>query len=68
VATGVREADLIHPRGKPVGVWEGTKIRGPGGVDNVCKLNESGQKASFYGGGWVDAPRYEWLTHELAQA
>jgi metallophosphoesterase (TIGR03768 family) len=37
-------------------------------LDNTCKLNESGKKASFYGGGWVDAPRYEWLTNELAQA
>jgi metallophosphoesterase (TIGR03768 family) len=37
-------------------------------LDNTCKLDMPGKFASFYGGGWVDAPRYTWLTNELAQA
>lgn len=37
-------------------------------LDNTCKLDEPGKFASFYGGGWVDASRYTWLTNELAQA
>ncbi|MDA3876090.1 MAG: TIGR03768 family metallophosphoesterase [Halothiobacillus sp.] len=37
-------------------------------LDNTCKLAEQGKFASFYGAGWVDAPRFTWLTNELAQA
>jgi len=34
-------------------------------LDDTCKSNEQGQIATFYGGGWVDAARYSWLTNEL---
>jgi len=34
-------------------------------LDNTCKSNAPGRSATFYGGGWVDAARYNWLTNEL---
>lgn len=34
-------------------------------LDNTCKEDTPGQLASFYGGGWVDDARYNWLTNEL---
>ena len=34
-------------------------------LDNTCKADVPGQSALFYGGGWVDAARYSWLTNEL---
>ncbi|MDX9973808.1 MAG: TIGR03768 family metallophosphoesterase [FCB group bacterium] len=34
-------------------------------LDNTCKADEPGKTAAFYGGGWVDAARYNWLTNEL---
>ncbi|HPY62142.1 MAG TPA: TIGR03768 family metallophosphoesterase, partial [Kiritimatiellia bacterium] len=34
-------------------------------LDNTCKQNLPGQNAMFYGGGWVDAARLNWLTNEL---
>ena len=34
-------------------------------LDNTCKSNKLGQSPIFYGGGWVDAARYTWLTNEL---
>jgi len=34
-------------------------------LDDTCKSNKSGQLPTFYGGGWVDAARYTWLTNEL---
>lgn len=34
-------------------------------LDNTCKSNAPGRSAAFYGGGWVDAARYSWLTNEL---
>jgi len=34
-------------------------------LDNTCKADVPDQNALFYGGGWVDAARYSWLTNEL---
>lgn len=34
-------------------------------LDNTCKADQTGQYATFYGAGWVDAARYAWLTNEL---
>ncbi|MEI7437767.1 MAG: TIGR03768 family metallophosphoesterase [bacterium] len=34
-------------------------------LDDTCKSNKLGQIPTFYGGGWVDAARYTWLTNEL---
>lgn len=34
-------------------------------LDNVCKVDEPGHNALFYGGGWVDDTRLDWLTGEL---
>jgi len=34
-------------------------------LDNTCKRDELGHNALFYGAGWVDAARYNWLTNEL---
>ena len=34
-------------------------------LDNTCKSNAPGRLPTFYGGGWVDAARYSWLTNEL---
>jgi len=34
-------------------------------LDDTCKSNKQDQEATFYGGGWVDAVRYTWLTNEL---
>ena len=34
-------------------------------LDNTCKVDDPNQNAAFYGGGWVDAARYSWLTNEL---
>ena len=34
-------------------------------LDDTCKSNLPGQIPTFYGGGWVDAARYTWLTNEL---
>lgn len=36
-------------------------------LDNTCKSDEPGHLATFYGGGWVDAARYNWLTNELQE-
>ena len=35
--------------------------------DDTCKLTGPSGGPLFYGGGWVDAARYAWLTHELQQ-
>jgi len=37
-------------------------------LDNTCKIAEQGKYAGFYGGGWVDASRFTWLTNVLDQA
>jgi len=34
-------------------------------LDDTCKANTTNQSPTFYGGGWVDAARYSWLTNEL---
>ncbi len=34
-------------------------------LDDTCKSNAPGQTPTFYGGGWIDAPRLAWLTNEL---
>ncbi len=34
-------------------------------LDNTCKADVKGQPPSFYGGGWLDADRFNWLTNEL---
>ena len=34
-------------------------------LDDTCKSNKLSHGVLFYGGGWVDAPRYTWLTNEL---
>jgi metallophosphoesterase (TIGR03768 family) len=34
-------------------------------LDDTCKLNIPSNSAAFYGDGWVDAVRYNWLTNEL---
>ena len=34
-------------------------------LDDTCKSNKLNQSPTFYGGGWVDAARYTWLTNEL---
>ncbi len=34
-------------------------------LDDTCKSNQLDQASTFYGGGWVDATRYTWLTNEL---
>ena len=34
-------------------------------LDNTCKQDETGKNPVYYGGGWVDAARYSWLTNEL---
>ena len=34
-------------------------------LDDTCKSNKQDQIPTFYGGGWVDAARYTWLTNEL---
>ncbi len=34
-------------------------------LDDTCKTNKPGQLPTYYGGGWVDAARYAWLTNEL---
>ena len=34
-------------------------------LDDTCKLNKLNQPPTFYGGGWIDAPRLAWLTQEL---
>ena len=34
-------------------------------LDDTCKTNKPGQLPTFYGGGWIDAARYAWLTNEL---
>ena len=34
-------------------------------LDDTCKSNKLGQSPTFYGGGWVDAARFAWLTNEL---
>jgi hypothetical protein len=34
-------------------------------LDDTCKSNRLAQNPTFYGGGWVDALRYNWLTKEL---
>ena len=34
-------------------------------LDDTCKADQTGQYATFYGAGWVDAARYAWLTNEL---
>jgi len=34
-------------------------------LDDTCKSNMTNQWPTFYGGGWVDAARYTWLTNEL---
>ncbi len=36
-------------------------------LDDTCKSNKLNQFPTFYGGGWVDAVRYSWLTNELQQ-
>jgi metallophosphoesterase (TIGR03768 family) len=36
-------------------------------LDDTCKLVGSDGGPLFYGGGWVDAARYTWLTNELQQ-
>jgi metallophosphoesterase (TIGR03768 family) len=35
--------------------------------DDTCKLIGPSGGPMFYGGGWVDAARYAWLTNELQQ-
>ena len=35
--------------------------------DDTCKLTGPSGGPMFYGGGWVDAARYAWLTNELQQ-
>jgi len=35
--------------------------------DDTCKLISPEGDPMFYGGGWVDAARYTWLTNELQQ-
>jgi metallophosphoesterase (TIGR03768 family) len=35
--------------------------------DDTCKLTGPSGGPLFYGGGWVDAARYTWLTNELQQ-
>jgi hypothetical protein len=35
--------------------------------DDTCKLTGPSHGPMFYGGGWVDAARYAWLTNELQQ-
>lgn len=34
-------------------------------LDDTCKSNKLAQYPTFYGGGWIDAERYNWLTNEL---
>ena len=34
-------------------------------LDDTCKSNTTNQVPTFYGGGWIDAARYSWLTNEL---
>jgi len=34
-------------------------------LDDTCKTNISGQSPNFYGNGWMDEERLEWLTQEL---
>ena len=34
-------------------------------LDDTCKSNKMNQSPTFYGGGWIDAPRLAWLTREL---
>ena len=34
-------------------------------LDDTCKSNQLDQATPFYGGGWVDEVRYNWLTNEL---
>lgn len=34
-------------------------------LDDTCKRIGPSGGPMFYGGGWVDAPRYAWLTNEL---
>ena len=34
-------------------------------LDDTCKADVTNQFPTFYGGGWVDAVRYHWLTNEL---
>ena len=34
-------------------------------LDDTCKSNVTNQIPTFYGGGWIDAARYTWLTNEL---
>jgi metallophosphoesterase (TIGR03768 family) len=34
-------------------------------LDDTCKSNALNQFPTFYGGGWVDAARFTWLTNEL---
>ena len=34
-------------------------------LDDTCKANQTNQLPTFYGGGWVDTSRFNWLTNEL---
>jgi len=34
-------------------------------LDDTCKSNVMSNSPTFYGGGWVDAARFTWLTNEL---
>jgi metallophosphoesterase (TIGR03768 family) len=34
-------------------------------LDDTCKSNLLNQGPTFYGGGWIDAARFTWLTNEL---
>ena len=34
-------------------------------LDDTCKANQTNQFPTFYGGGWVDTVRFNWLTNEL---
>jgi metallophosphoesterase (TIGR03768 family) len=36
-------------------------------LDDTCKSNNPSFGAMFYGGGWIDAARLNWLTNELQQ-
>ncbi len=34
-------------------------------LDDTCKADVTNMPPTYYGGGWVDAARYTWLTNEL---
>lgn len=36
-------------------------------LDNTCKSDVTNQSPVYYGGGWIDAARYTWLTNELQE-